>query len=53
MKKLLTLIVDLWHDFTGWEQCNEKLGGEDGLFYCQKRLGHPGKCKTCFGREFN
>lgn len=53
MRKLITLIVDVWHVITGWEQCDERLSVHGEVHYCQLKRHHNGRCKTCFGREFN
>ncbi len=47
------LLISFWCVLTRFVQCDERLLTQGEAHYCQKRLGHSGKCKTHFGREFN
>lgn len=52
-RQFWNMVVAIGHAVTGWEQCDERSLCNGEIHYCQKRSGHFGKCKTCFGREFN
>lgn len=53
LQKIKNIFVDMWYACIRYEQCDERLAAHGEVHYCQKRKGHDGKCKTCFGREFN
>ncbi len=53
LRMFWNLLSDMWSAITGQERCNEKLFTQGEIHYCQKKLGHKGRCKTYTNREFN